>query len=191
MTSTDLQLEAHYKNVGARPQRKFEETITSFVRDIFWYNKDELSRQADRAEKIDNTKVTYEDHRKVVEIAVHVMNKSTQHDIAMCILTNRFFKDYRARAFAGEGDFYLDYGFLISKIAMLFNPTTSRIKKINLLSQLQSYDEPTLVQINHITGDVTEVTAPEGDITLNSWAIKLNESANESTSYRLVGLKVG
>ena len=192
MTSTDIQLEKFFKNIVAeRPQRKNEDTLTSFDRNIFWYDKDELSRQADHAEKHKFDKVTYEDHRKAIETAVNMMRKDTQHSIAMAILTHRFFKDYRAKAFAGEGSFRTDYTFLITKVGMLFNPTTSRVNGIGLLSKLQEYTTPTLVQINHITGDVETVTPPGDKFTLNEWAIKYNQSANESTSYRVVGMKVG
>lgn len=192
MTNTDIALEKFFKDIVAkRPQRKNEETITSFDRDIFWYNRDELSRQADHAEKNDFSKITYEDHRKVVETAVNMMCKDTQHSIAMTILTHRFFKDYRAKAFGGKGNFRTDYTFVIKKVGMIFNPTSGRINNISLLSKLQEYTKPTLIQINHITGDVTEVNPPGDKFTLNEWAIKYNASANESTSYRLVGMKVG
>ena len=191
MKPTDIQLEQHYKNAARRPQRKNETTITSFNRDIFWYDKDELSRQADLAAVTDLGRITYEDHRKAVEMAVNIFRKDTQHEIAMCILTNRMFKQYRAKAFSGEGSFKLDYSFLISRVGMLFNPTTSRVKPTSIAAQLQDYKTPTLVQINHITGDVVPVKVPGNKFPLNEWAIKYNQAANESTSYRITGLKVG
>ena len=189
MTSLDVQLEQFYKSIGDRPPRKNEETLTHFDRAIYWYDKDELSRQADRASANTYTKITYEDHRKSVETAVNIMRKSTQHEIAMCILTHRFFKDYRAKVFAGEGSFVTDYSFLISKIAMLFNPTTNTIKRVSIASKLKEYTTPTLVQINHISGDVSSVNVPSCK-TLNEWASALNQGAPESTSYRLAGLKI-
>ena len=193
MTQTDLQLETFFKDtVAARALRKDEETITSFNRDIFWYNKDELERQADYSETHTLGNFNYEDHRKAVEIAVNMMRKETQHDIAMCILTDRFFKDYRAKVFAGEGSFNTDYSFLVTKVGHLFNATKGRVNNTNTIqSSLKSYSEPTLVQINHIAGIVTKVTPPSDKLTLNEWAIKYNESANQSTSYRITGLKVG
>lgn len=195
MTTTDFELEKFFKNtVAKRPQRKNEETLTSFDRDIFWYDRDELSRQADRAEELKGERITYEDHRKVIETAVNMMRKDTQHDIAMTILTHRFFKDYRAKTFAGEGSFRTDYTFLISKVAMIFNPFTSRItgtSSTSLAGKLTQYTEPTLVQINHITGTIKEIKSPSDKFTLNEWAIRLNENASASTSYRVAGMKVG
>ena len=195
MTPTDFALETFFKKtVAKRPQRKNEETITRWDRDVFWYDRDELSRQADRAEKLNDTRVTYEDHRKAIETAVNILRKDTQHDIAMTILTNRFFKDYRAKVFAGEGSFKIDYSFLVVKIGTVFNPTTSRITGGNttsLASKISQFTTPTLIQINHITGTVSTVTVPGTKFTLNEWAVKFNENANESTSYRVAGMKVG
>ncbi len=196
MTSIDFELERFFKNtVAKRPQRKYEETITTFDRDVFWYDRDELSRQADRAEELGETpRITYEDHRKAIETAVNMMRKDTQHDITMAILTHRFFKDYRARAFAGEGSFRTDYTFLLVKVGMIFNPTTSRVtgnSSMSLASKLTQFEKPTLIQINHITGTVSIINPPGDKFTLNEWALKFNESANESTSYRVAGMKVG
>lgn len=187
MTKTDYELEKHYKNVGLRARRKNEETLTSFDRNIFWYNKDEIFRQ----QKAVKSKVTYADHRKVIETAVNMMRKDTQHDIAMCILTHRYFEDYRNSVFQGKGNFTLDYSFIIVKVAMLFNPATSTVSKVNIASRLKEYTTPTLVQINHITGTVTKVNTPETSFTLNEWAVKFNEAANESTTYHLAGLAIG
>jgi len=191
VTPTDIKLETFFKDVVAnRPQRKNEETITSFDRGVFWYDRDELSRQADHGEQNDVGKITYEDHRKAIETAVNMMRKDTQRDIAMTILTHRFFKDYRAKAFAGEGSFRSDYTFLIKKVGMIFNPTSGRVNNISLLSRLQEYTEPTLVQINFITGDVSTVIPPGNNFTLNEWAIKYNENAPPSTAYRVTGLSL-
>ena len=186
MTLLDYQLEKFYKESAARPKRKFEETETSFSRDIFWYNRSELSRQAD---KIDSTRrITYEDHRKAVETATNIMKATTQHDIAMAILTHRFFAQYRADVFAGEGTFYTDYAFVIKKIATLFNHTHGKVNTTNIPSALKEFKGPTLVQINHAAGEVTAVKVPESEFTLNEWAIKFNQNAPESTSYRAINL---
>lgn len=192
MTKTDYQLMEFYRDtVAQRPQKKFEETITSWDRDVFLYDRDELSRQADHAETNDFGKITYEDHRRAIETTVNMLRKDTQHSIAMTILTHRFFKDYRAKAFAGEGSFRTDYTFLIKKIGMMFNPDTKRVNTINLVSSLQAFKKPTLVQINHITGDVKAINPPSTKFTLNEWAQRYNVGAPESTSYRLVGLTIG
>jgi len=186
MTSVDYQLEKHYKSIAERPQRKFEETITSFDRNIFWYNKDDVNRQVQGTRK----KITYEDHRKAIEVAINVLGKSTQHDIAMCILIHRYFTDYRNNVFAGKGDFTSDYSFIVKKVGMLFNADTGRVTPINIASKLKDYTEPTLVQINHIAGTVTEVNTPDTGETLNEWAIRFNKRANESTTYHVAGLSL-
>ena len=186
MTLLDYQLEKFYKASAARPKRKFEETETSFNRDIFWYDRSELSRQADKTD--DNKRVTYEDHRKAVETAVNIMQAKSQHEIAMAILTHRFFAQYRADVFAGEGSFYTDYAFVLKKIATLFNHTHGKIRTANIPLALKEFKEPTLVQINHAAGTVTKVKVPESEFTLNEWAIKFNQNAPESTSYRAINL---
>jgi hypothetical protein len=190
MTPTDLLLEQHYRNIGNRPPRKGEETITTFNRDIFWYDRDELSRQADAAEASTLSRITYEDHRKAIETAVNMLHKRTQHDIALAILTHRFFKAYRAKAFAGEGNFIYDYGFLVSKIGMIFNENSGTVKSTTIAAKLRSYTVPTLVQINHIAGTVKKVNTPDLDLPLNEFAIKFNKAANESTSYRVAGMAI-
>lgn len=188
MTSTDYKLEQLYKSIADRPQRKFEDTITTFNRDIFWYNRDELHRQV---ENTNTERITYETHRKVIETAVNIMRKDTPHDIALCILTHRFFAAYRANVFAGEGTFTTDYTFLLTKISMIFNQSTGTIPKTNIAAKLKEYKKPTLVQVNHITGTVSEVITPDTGETLNEWAIKFNQGAPVSTSYRIAGLKIG
>lgn len=189
MVQTNLQLEKLYKKLIAHPPRKDEETLTSFNKSVLWYNRNELARQTSRKTTKNLGRITYEDHRKAIETAVHTMHKNTQHDIAVCILTDKFFKDYRTKVFAGKGSFTLDYDFLIVKINILFNTATGCINSINILPKLQSYTEPTLAQINYISGTVTKVTIPSNKFTLNEWAIKYNKNAVESTSYRLLGTK--
>lgn len=189
MTPLDYELEQFYQRIAERPQRKFEETLTSFNRDIFWYDRSELSRQADKANS--NKRITYEDHRKAVETAINMMKAEQPHEIALTILTNRFFAQYRADAFSGEGSFISDYTFIIKKIDMLYNHKHGTVNATNIPSALKAFTEPTLVQINHIAGDVKKVTVPESDFTLNEWAIKFNANAPESTSYRVAGMKVG
>lgn len=189
MTPIDYQLEQFYKRVAERPRRKDEDTITSFNRDIFWYDRDERYRQRDGTSN--TTSFNYEEHRKAIETAVNIFRKTTVHDIAMTILTNRYFANYRNSVFAGNGNFNKDYSFLVRKASMLFNSTAGRINNINITDKLKNYDKPTLVQINHITGDVTKVLLPKTSETLNEWAIKFNRNANESTTYHIAGLKVG
>jgi len=189
MTIRDVQLEEFYRNtVAKRPQRKNEETLTSFNRDIYWYDKDELRRQAVKATQV---KINYSDHRKVIEIAVNMMRKNTQHDIAMCILTHRFFKEYRTTAFKGKGNFKEDYTFIIKKVGAIFNPSSGSVKRINITAKLNEFTIPTLVSVNHIVGQVTPIKIPNDKLTLNEWAIKYSENAVESTSYMVAGLKLG
>ena len=64
MELLDYQLERFYKESAARPKRKFEETETSFDRRVYWYDRSELIRQADKANT--DRRITYEDHRKAV-----------------------------------------------------------------------------------------------------------------------------
>ena len=191
MKEYDPQLEEHFKKVATRPRDKNEETLTSFDRNIFWYDRDEVSRQAENSARTGDVKVTYEEHRKAIETAINIMRKTTAHDIAMAILTNRFFSTYRSNAFKGLGSFNLDYAFIIKKIDMIFNPSTSSVKAININSKLQEFTKPTLVQVNHIVGTVTKVKVPEGVKTLNEWAATFNKSANESSTYMVAGLKIG
>lgn len=185
MTHIDLLLEQHFKEVGERPQRKFEETITSFNRDIFYYNRDTSKRNSTKS------KTTYEDHRRVIETAINVMGKNTQHEIALCILTHRFFETYRNTVFSSKKDFTADYSFLIRRIGAMFNPTTGQVKTSTIPRALQAFTEPTLVQVNYLSGDVKEVTIPDTGETLNEWAIKFNENAPESTKYMVAGMSVG
>ena len=119
------------------------------------------------------------------------MKAETQHEIAMTILTHRFFAQYRADAFAGESNFASDYSFILKKIALLYNPTSSKLKTSTIPSALKEFTKPTLVQLNHIAGTVTKVNVPSDKFTLNEWAIKFNANAPESTSYRIAGMKVG
>jgi len=188
MTKLDLQLEQFYKNtVATRPQRKFEETITTFDRDVFMYDRDGKQRQLDKL----NEKVTYEDHRRAIEAATLILHKTTQKDIAMAILTNRMFEQYRAKAFKGLGSFNEDYSFLIKKIATMFSPDTSELKRVSVAAKLADFKQPTLVQINHICGDVSKVNLPSHNTsTLQEWATKFNSQANESTTYVVAGLKL-
>ena len=177
------------KDIPNKPPRKDDDSITTWNRDIYLYNRDELSRQADKTD--DNKRVTYEDHRKAVETAINIMQAKSQHEIAMAILTHRFFAQYRADVFAGEGSFYTDYTFIIKKVATLFNHAHGKVNVANIPSALKEFKEPTLVQINHATGTITKVKVPASEFTLNEWAIKFNQNAPESTSYRVAGMKVG
>ena len=190
MTAIDLQLEQHFKRVADRPRGKLEETNTFFDRDIFWYNKDAVGRQAAQ-HLINNERVTYDDHRRAIETAILMMGKDTKHSIAMCILTNRAFTNYRANAFKGEGSFTADYSFIIKKIAMLVNHDGLRTFRTSYLSKLKEFTEPTLVQINHIAGIVTTVKVPSNKFTLNEWAKRYNTDAVESTTYAVAGLAMG
>jgi hypothetical protein len=188
MTELDYKLEKLYKKLASKPPRKDEETITSFNRDIFWYNRTETDRQTN---KISTVKVTYEDHRKAIETAINIMKAETPHEIAMTILTHRFFAQYRADAFSGMGSFYTDYTFLLKKIGTVYNHSTSIINTSTIPAALKNITEPTLVQLNHAVGIMTKVKVPSNNFTLNEWAIKFNKNAPESTTYMVAGMKVG
>jgi len=186
ITERDMQLEAFFKNtVATRPQRKFEETITWWDRRVFWYDKDEVARQARDVAK-DNTKVTYEDHRIAVETAVSIFGAKSPHSIAMEILSSRHFRPYRAKAFGGVGTYNNDYSFIIKKISVLFNPHKAHIIRSSAATKLAAMEGPALVQINHITGDVTKVVLPKSTNTIARWEALFNMSAPESTTYKAV-----
>ena len=191
MTKVDYELEKHYKAIAERPPRKFEETITSFDRNIFLYDRDEVARQAEKANRTGTKKVTYEDHRKAAETAVNIFKASSAHEVAMTILTHRHFAEYRKNCFAGVGSFNSDYSYILGKVGELFSPSKGQINTVNIGNKLAEFKKPTLVQINHIKGFVTEVKVPSDKFTLQEWAAKYNHGAPESTTYAVAGLKVG
>jgi len=178
----NYKLEEFFKSIGERPQHKHEETITSFNRDILYYDIDALTRQASKTPL--NKRITYEDHRKAIETAINIFRRTTPHDIVMCILTQRYFDTYRNTVFRGEGSFCADYTFLIKKVSTLFNKSSNTIIPAHIARKLADIAEPTLIQINHIVGTVEPVRVPTTSDTLNEWAIKLNTGAPESTTYR-------
>jgi len=190
MTTIEYELEQHYKSIAKRPLRKDEDTITKFDRNIYLYNIDEVPRQQEANERAIKQTTNYEDHRKVVETAVTMLKQHTQHDIAMTILTHRFFADYRSKTFAGKGNFTIDYTFIIKKVGALFSHNTETVTKSSIAMKLAEYTKPTLVQVNHLAGIVSEVSKLPWNTTLNDQAIKLNFGAPESTSYMVAGLKL-
>lgn len=186
--NTMEQLEKLFKEVADRPNRKFDDSITRFDRDIFYYNRDEISRQSESLQN--KTRVTYENHRKAVETAIVMFKKYIAHDIAMCILTNRFFAPYRDSVFSGEGSFNTDYAFIIRKADAIINNSGAKKTTVSIANRLAEFKTPTLVQVNHLAGIVKTVTVPNTGETLNEWAIKFNHAAPESTSYKIAGLQV-
>ena len=60
----------------------------------------------------------------------------------------------------------------------------------SIATTLASYNTPTLVQVNHLAGVVTEVTPPKWDMTLNEMAIAYNVGAPESTTYMIAGMSL-
>ena len=190
MTATDYKLMDFFQNtVAKRPQRKFEETITYFDRDMYLYDKDPSVKEYN-LDKVDLSKVPYEEHRKVIETAISILHKRTPRDIAMAILTHRYFKNYRIKVFTKTSTFNNDYSFLLSKINMMFNTSTQSLHKVNISSKLAAFKTPTLVQINHATGTVTQVKVPSNKFTLNEWAQKFNFGAPASTTYGVYGISI-
>lgn len=185
MTHLDYFLEQHWLNASARPAPKGSETITTFNRDIYWYNKDMITRQHATTER-----VTYQDHRQAIESAILVLGKTTQHAIALTVMSHRFFNDYRNKAFQGTWDFYKAYSFLVRKAGAISETPLTRVSAGSIKAKLKEYSTPTLVQVNHITGALSVVSLPESRFTLNEWAIKFNASANESTTYVVAGLSL-
>lgn len=187
----NAQLEALYRASANKPRSKDDDTITTFNRDVYWYDRDEVQRQQRAKANTGTSKVTYETHRKVVETAVNMMRKSTQHEIALCILTHRYFAEYRKNIFEGAGNFNTDYNYILLKVGSLFDAHNSKIYKSNIASKLAEFNTPTLVAVNHIVGTVEVVTVVSNKFTLNEWATKYNANAPESTTYMVAGLKVG
>jgi len=185
MNAIDFELEQLYKTAGSHLQRKGEDTLTSWDRDIYWYDRDEVNRQAATAT---TSKVTYEQHRKAVETAVNMMRKSTPHEVAMCILTHRFFTAYRSSLFGGEGNFITDYTAIIKRVGALFNGQAGKLMTISISTKLAEFKVPTLVLVNHISGYVKKVSVPSAKFTLTEWALKYNENCVESSSYIVAGL---
>ena len=186
MTATDLALMAFYESIPNRPKIKYDDTITRFDRDLWFYDRDDINRQSSTTKK-----VTYEAHIKVIQTAVTMLKVDTQHDIAMMILTHRFFKSYRDDIFSGTGNFYSDYSFLVKKIDMVHNTDTNRVITHSIGNKLQEFKVPTLVQINYIAGTVTKVKTPDTGETLNEWAVKFNLACNSTISYQVAGLSIG
>jgi hypothetical protein len=185
LTTKDLLLEEFLQQASERKVAKGE-TASYFDRDVFMYDRDGVRRQASDAIV---GRVTYEDHRKAVSTATMLLREDTQHGITMAILTHRFFTDYRNKVFKGEGDFYSDYSYLLVKVATLFNAKKASITPTRIPKELERYTEPTLVQVNHITGTTSEVNVPFG-LTLSEWAQTMNVGAPESTTYGVYGLKL-
>ena len=190
MTATDYKLMDFFQNtVAKRPQRKFEETITYFDREMYLYDKDPSIKENNKT-TIDFSQVHYEDHRKAIEAAVSILHKRTPREIAMAILTHRFFKNYRNKVFPKTSKFYDNYTFLLQKINTMFNTSTQTLHKTNISAKLTAFKTPTLVQINHATGTVTPVNVPKNKFTLNEWAQKFNFGAPASTTYGVYGLSI-
>ena len=185
MKQIDILLEQLYKSAADRPQRKFEETITTFNRDIFYYDRDGVNRQL----RYDGPAATYEDHRLAVETAVNMQRAGSQHEIALAILSHRHFAEYRAKTFAGLGCFRDDYSFLLLKIGNLFVADTSTIVTSTIANQLGRFTEPTLVQLNHLAGVAEPVILPNDKFSLEHWLRVFSSGAPESITYRVVGEK--
>jgi len=186
MTKLDYELEKHYRGAASRPQRKFEETITSFDRTVYFYDRDEVARQADSVSRTPSTeRVTYELHRKAIETAATIMHKNTQHGIAMAILTHRFFTAYRNTVFAGRGTFVTDYSFLVTKVGTLFNASKGAVIPSRIATKLTAITVKTLVQINHLHGTIVQMSLPKAK-TSEEWARALNASAPASTVYKVI-----
>lgn len=174
--------------LGAKKPR--QEVITRFDRDIYYYNRDEVTRQDKAASAGATDRVTYEDHRRAINVAVNMFRKSASNEIAMCILTHRYFKDYRTKVFLGKGTFITDFQFIIKRVGMIFDDNTSRIIPANIKAKLEIFTKPTLVQINFIIGAVDVITPTSTKFTLAQWAERYNANAPESTKYIVAGIKI-
>ncbi len=192
MAQQDYILEQFYKSIADRPKDKNNEVNTFFVRDIYYYDRDEVARQQRIAERSETSApLTYEQHRAAVETAVTLLRVATPHDVALKILSHRFFAQYRTRLFEGEGNFNADYSYLLLKVSTLFDASNTKVIRSNIATKLREFKTPTLVSINHIAGVVETVRVPSDKFTLNEWAQRYSAGAPESTTYAVAGLKVG
>lgn len=189
ITAHDIQMEKLLREASAAPRYKGATHTVRFDRDIFYYNKDEVERQKVLADRIADAKVTYEDHIKAVNTARFMLGKDTAAEIAMAILTHRWFKDYRARAFKGSGSFREDFGFVVSRVGNIVNHRTGAVIKPDIKKRLEEYTEPTLVQINHLANSIEIIQVP-GTLPLQEWASKLNKEASETTTYVVAGRRL-
>lgn len=189
ITKRDLEIEKLLREMSEKPLPKNAKHTVRFDRDIFYYNKDELARQTRLAERVEGVKVTYEDHVKVVKEARFMLGKETQAEIAMAILSHRWFKNYRAAAFKGTGSFREDFSFVLSKIGNIVDHRTSKIVPPEVKGKLEAFTKPTLVQVNHLAGTV-EVITPPAVLTLQEWAVKFNAEASEANTYIVAGRKI-
>lgn len=169
-----------FRRMAERPRRKGEDTITRFDRDIYYFDKDRASRNYSSI--ADESRVTYEDHRRAVETAVNMLNKRNPYDITMSILFHRFFTDYRSKVFVDEGSFHSDFTYVNYKVSTLFNFETNTVPMFNMSKRLDGIERPALVSVNHATGTVKKLNLPEIN-SLKVWAVKLNAASSETTTY--------
>lgn len=190
ITKIDLAKEKALKEWADQTPSKNQKHTRHFNRDQFYYNLDEIERQAVIAARTPGIRVTYEDHIKAVKTARFVLNKDNQHDIVMCILSHRWFKDYRAKAFKGNGSFKEDFAFVAAKIGNIVDTTATKIIPTDTHEKLAKFTTPTLVQVNHLAGTVQKVKVNTHTSTLQEWAKKFNEGASETTTYIVAGRKL-
>ena len=186
ITQRDLEIEKLLKEMSEKPLHKNATHTVRFDRDIFYYNRDEVERQKMLADRQPDAKVTYEDHIKAVKTARFVLGKDTQAEIAMVILSHRFFKDYRAKAFKGTGSFREDFSFIVSRVGNILDHRTTKIIPADIQTKLSGYKDPTLVQVNHLVGTI-ETVKVSAALTLQEWANKFNAGASETTTYAVAG----
>ena len=190
ITKQDILLEKLLREASDAPRYKGATHTVTFSRDIFYYNKDEVERQRALAERSDDTRVTYEDHIKAVKTARFMLHQETQADIAMTILTHRWFKDYRAKAFKGTGSFKEDFAFVVTRVGNILDHKTSKIIPVDVMDKLKDITEPTLVQVNHLVSSIETVDVSTRVLTLQEWATKFNVGASESITYVVAGRKL-
>ena len=190
ITKEDLSREQSLKEWAAQSPSKNQKHNRLFSRDQFYYNLDEVERQAAIAARTPGIRVTYEDHIKAVKTARFMLNKDNQHDITMSILSHRWFKDYRAKAFKGNGSFREDFAFVATKVGNIVDTTATKIIPMDIQDKLATFKKATLVQINYLAGTVQEVNVKTVTSTLQEWASKFNEGASETTRYIVAGRKL-
>ncbi len=191
LTKEDLAKEQGLIEWAAQPTGKYQTHVRQFNREQFYYNLDEVARQAVIAARTPDAKVTYADHIKAVKTARFMLNKDNQHAIIMSILSHRWFKDYRAKAFKGTGSFTEDFSFVAARVGNIVDSNTAKIIPADIQDRLASFTEPTLVQVNHLASTVEKVklsTTP--NLTLQDWVKLYNENASETTTYVIAGIKL-
>jgi len=184
ITKEALEQEQYLKDWANQPKSKNQTHERVFDRDLYYYSLDEKARQAEILNRQPNSKVTYADHVKAARTAKVIFGANSQYEAIKCILTHRWFKDYRAKTFKGEGTLQDDFKFLAQRIGNIISSKTSKIIPPNIKDKIAKITTKKLVQVNYLTGSIENVKLPKDTKkTLQEWAQMFNEDSSETTVY--------